>query len=142
MLNTPSYKSSFSQTRLTVLLASLFFMLSSVFSAAAKDISQEQFQQIVKSKQTIVLLDVRTENEFKQGHIANALNIPYDSISMRINELPQSKDTKVVIYCRSGRRAEVARGILAQEGFTNLDHLDGDFNAWQANKMPIVISAD
>jgi phage shock protein E len=104
---------------------------------SAKDISQSQLQKIMKNDQQVVVLDVRTVEEFEQGHIPNAVNIPHKELEARLAELSGAKNTQVVIYCRSGRRAEVAKQVLVTSGFTQLDHLSGDFNEWTSNNLPI-----
>lgn len=122
-------------------LASTLFIILSIFAstlAFAADISQEQLTNRLKSDNNVVLLDVRSESEFNDGHIESAVNIPHSELAERLSELTKSKNNQIVIYCRSGRRAEVARQVLAQNGFTHLDHLSGDFNAWTANNLPIV----
>lgn len=122
-------------TKLNVLLVVL--SLSVLGQAQAKDINQEQLQQLMKSNQQLVILDVRTADEFAKGHIPNAINISHDELKSRLLELNTAKDKQIVIYCRSGRRAEVARELLNEQGFTHLDHLSGDFNGWTSNKLPV-----
>lgn len=111
--------------------------LITTWQVSAKDISQEQFLQIIKSDKEIVVLDVRSAEEFEQGHIANAVNISHTELEARLAELSGAKNTQVVIYCRSGRRAEVAKEVLVKNGFNKLDHLAGDFNEWTSNNLPI-----
>jgi len=118
-----------------MLLVSAFVITLPV---SAKDISQTQLQQLMKSEQQIVLLDVRTVEEFVDGHIPNALNIPHKELEARLAELSGAKNTQIVIYCRSGRRAEVAKQVLVKNGFSHLDHLSGDFNGWTSSKLPMV----
>lgn len=72
-----------------------------------------------------VLLDVRTPEEFAAGHIAGAVNIPYDQIGDRIGELAIDKDTEIGLYCGSGRRAGIAIDTLEKMGFTQLENLGG-----------------
>ena len=105
--------------------------------ATAKEISQAQLQQIMQSEQQVILLDVRTVEEFLAGHIANAVNIPHKELAARLAELSDAKSSQIVIYCRSGRRAEVAQQVLVKNGFAQLDHLTGDFNEWTSNGLPI-----
>lgn len=104
--------------------------------ASAKDITQAELQQLMKNEKQVVLLDVRTVEEFVEGHIPNALNIPHKELEARLAELSGEKNTQIVIYCRSGRRAEVAKQVLVKNGFSHLDHLTGDFNGWTSSKLP------
>lgn len=122
------------------IIVSIFILLTSTlftsFKVAAQDISQEQLQQLMKNEQQIILLDVRTVEEFTEGHIPNAINIPHKELVARLAELSGAKNTQIVIYCRSGRRAEVAKQVLVDKGYTYLDHLTGDFNAWTSSELP------
>ena len=117
----------------------LTLALTTTWLVSAKDISQTQLQQIMKNDKQVVLLDVRTVEEFEEAHIPNAINIPHKELEARLAELSGAKNTQVVIYCRSGRRAEVARQVLVKSGFNQLDHLSGDFNEWSSNNLPIKI---
>jgi rhodanese-related sulfurtransferase len=83
------------------------------------------------------VLDVRTPEEFAAGHVLGAVNIPHDQLPNRIAEITGSKDKEVVVYCRSGKRAAVAEGTLAANGFTRLRHLEGDMIKWQEEKRPL-----
>ncbi|PKG81923.1 rhodanese-like domain-containing protein [Colwellia sp. 75C3] len=118
----------------TIVLA---MALTTTGQVAAEDISQSQLQTIMKNEQQVIVLDVRTVEEFEQGHIPNAVNIPHKQLEARLAELSGAKNTQVVIYCRSGRRAEVAKQVLVKSGFNQLDHLSGDFNEWTSNNLPI-----
>ena len=117
----------------------LTLALTTTWQVSAKDISQTQLQEIMKNDKQVVLLDVRTVEEFEEAHIPNAINIPHKELEARLAELSGAKNTQVVIYCRSGRRAEVARQVLVKSGFNQLDHLSGDFNEWSSNNLPIKI---
>ena len=100
---------------------------------AVTDISQEEF--LSSPPEGALILDVRTEAEFGSGHVPGAVNIPHDELASRLSELA-STDQPVVVYCRSGKRAGVASSVLLDAGYTNVLHLEGDMNAWQANGLP------
>ncbi len=119
-------------TAVMVLVSALVTTLPTL----AKDISQAELQQLMQTEKEVVLLDVRTVEEFVEGHIPNALNIPHKELEARLAELSGAKETQIVIYCRSGRRAEVAKQVLVKNGFNHLDHLTGDFNGWTSSKLP------
>jgi rhodanese-related sulfurtransferase len=84
----------------------------------------------------LVVLDVRTAEEFAAGHVPGAINVPHDQLQGRLAELAGARDKDVVLYCRSGRRAQVAAGVLAQAGFTRVSHLEGDYPAWSGAGLP------
>jgi len=114
----------------------LALALVSTWQVSAKEISQSQLQQVMKNDKQVVLLDVRTVEEFAEGHIPNAINIPHTELDARLAELSTVKNSQVIIYCRSGKRAAIAKEILEKSGFTELDHLTGDFNGWSSSNLP------
>lgn len=72
-----------------------------------------------------VLLDVRTFEEYEEGHIPGAINISNENIQAGTYELRGSKDQKVYVYCRSGNRSKQAAEVLSQDGFTNIIECGG-----------------
>lgn len=81
-----------------------------------------------KKDPNLFLLDVRTPQEYAEGHVPGAVNVPHDQLASRLAEVPKDKD--VVLYCRSGRRAGLAADVLSANGYQRLSHLEGDMNAW------------
>jgi rhodanese-related sulfurtransferase len=117
----------------------LLVALTTTWQVSAEDISQRHLQQLMNSEKNFILLDVRTVAEFEQGHIPNAVNIPHKELEARLAELSGKNNTQIVLYCRSGRRVELATEVLNKNGFNQLDHLSGDFNGWTASDLPIVV---
>lgn len=104
-------------------------------------ISQDAFVASEKSAdQAPFVLDVRTPDEFVSGYVPGAVNIPHDQLASRLAEVP--KDRQVVLYCRSGRRTEIAAQVLASNGYTRLQHLEGDITAWQSARRPMDVPRD
>ena len=98
--------------------------------------TQEQLlEHQAKHAQHLFVLDVRSPEEFKEGHVPGAVNIPYDQMAARMSEVPKDKD--VVLYCRSGRRAGIAADVLQANGYTRLSHLEGDITAWIEQGRPV-----
>lgn len=77
-----------------------------------------------------VLLDVRTDEEFHQGHIPYAKHIPVDQLELRLNELNEMKDRKILCICRSGYRSSLAAEFLFDQGFLQLFNLAGGLLEW------------
>lgn len=98
-------------------------------------VSQQALLDMQTQKTPMLLLDVRTPEEFAAGHIAGAVNIPYDQVAAHLAEIP--KDKQVVVYCKSGRRAGMAVETLSSNGYTKLGHLDGDMQGWTAAGRPV-----
>jgi rhodanese-related sulfurtransferase len=82
----------------------------------------------------LVVLDVRTKEEYTAGHVPGARNVSHDQLTARISELAALKDKEVVLYCRSGRRAQLAAQTLRDAGFTRLLQLEGDYPGWEASR--------
>ena len=88
-----------------------------------KNINFEQAKQIIDNEQ-VLLLDVRTEEEFVTGHITNAINIPVNELEHRMDEL-KDKEQKILVYCKSGRRSVIACEILVDASFKNVYNMGG-----------------
>lgn len=72
-----------------------------------------------------LVLDVRSPEEYSAGHIQEAKNVPYDRIANEAATLEPSRDKPVVIYCKTGRRAEIARQALLRLGFNEVVNAGG-----------------
>ena len=100
-------------------------------AAAVALMSQEALlEHLSRHPDHLFVLDVRTPQEYAEGHVPGAVNVPYDQLASRLAEVPKDKD--VVLYCKSGRRAGIAADVLAANGYTRLSHLEGDMPAWAA----------
>tara|TARA_B100000945_G_C20201566_1_gene511704 strand:- start:187 stop:543 length:357 start_codon:yes stop_codon:yes gene_type:complete len=67
-----------------------------------------------------ILIDVRTEKEFHKSHIPGAINVPLNIIHTRIEKIVNNTNENITLYCRSGRRSELARNILTKLGYSNV----------------------
>ena len=111
---------------------------SAIAADSAQLITSDQVIERIESKDAdMVVLDVRTTEEFAAGHVPGARNIPHDQLPNRLAELAGAKDKEIVVYCRSGRRSEIALDTLASHGFKRVRHMDGDMLKWQEEKRPI-----
>jgi rhodanese-related sulfurtransferase len=93
-------------------------------------------ERVQRGDPDLVLLDVRTPQEFAAGHIPGAINIPYDELPARVRELPAAAQNELVLYCAKGARTEKAIARLREHGYTRLVHLRGDFAQWRASGLP------
>ncbi|WP_338518605.1 rhodanese-like domain-containing protein [Alteromonas gracilis] len=84
-----------------------------------------------------LLIDVRSPQEFAEGHIPGAVNMPHENINEYVSELEGHKDKPIIIYCRSGRRAKLAMKILEELDFSEVMHLEGDMLGWSASGMSV-----
>jgi rhodanese-related sulfurtransferase len=84
-----------------------------------------------------IVLDVRRAEEFAAGRVPGARNLPHDRIVADATALGVPKDAEIVVYCQSGRRANMALESLQKAGYTRLAHLEGDFPGWQSHGRPV-----
>jgi len=114
----------------------LFAFLLGCFSGCAqkvfKDADVQEFEKITAEK-SVVILDVRTPQEFADGHIKDAVNIDVKADSFKDEALRQlsDKNQMIAVYCRSGRRSVTAANILSEEGYKNIVNLNGGILVWQ-----------
>lgn len=83
-----------------------------------------------------MLVDVRTPDEYRNGHVPGAINIPVQELERRVDELGPYRETELVLYCESGVRAGHAERMLQRLGFTQLRSLDGHMRAWRSAGLP------
>ena len=90
-----------------------------------EQITAEQAKTIMDTEKDYIIIDARTEEEFAEGHIENAVLIPEYEIANRAeNELPD-KEQLILVYCRSGRRSKIASEELVKLGYTNVKEFGG-----------------
>ncbi|MGN0733774.1 MAG: rhodanese-like domain-containing protein [Emergencia sp.] len=90
-----------------------------------QQVSMEEGLELMENDSDYILLDVRRIDEFEQGHIPGAINIPNESIGTEeIKALPD-KNQNIYVYCRSGNRSKQASEKLAELGYTNIIEFGG-----------------
>jgi len=112
-------------------LAERVFAISTMNTIAPKDAHK------IINENTISVLDVRTEEEYKNGHIAGSMNIDIQSPNFeeKINSL--NKDAQYVVYCMSGGRSSRAVSLMEQSGFSQVKNLEGGITAWGKEGLEI-----
>lgn len=95
-----------------------------------KNITVDEAYLLIESNKNILILDVRNAAEYSKGHLKNAILIPYDQLQNKINSLAPHKNSPILVYCRSGRRSDMAVTVLLQNKFTNIYHMYQGFSAW------------
>jgi phage shock protein E len=122
------------------LLLAVFLMLAGMTPAMAADapLAAGQLVERQQAGHAPLLLDVRHSDEYRDGHIAGALNIPVEQLGSRAGALGVPRDREIVVYCVSGRRAARAQDTLQSLGYTHVRLLDGSLNAWRQQNLPLV----
>ena len=111
-----------------------FFLLGCAKQAAKSDNEKLTGYQkitpvVVKERldkgEKLIIVDVRTKEEYDSGHIANSLLIPYDEIEKKAPALLTDKNAAIIVYCRTGRRSEIAAKALIGMGYANVADMGG-----------------
>ncbi|MDX8404660.1 MAG: rhodanese-like domain-containing protein [Mariprofundus sp.] len=97
--------------------------------------THDHWQQGENSPIPFMLLDVRTPEEYAEGHIAGARLIPIQVLAERMAEVPHDK--QVYVYCHSGARSSRAAKLLAAKGYTNIENIVGGIVAWKDAGYPV-----
>ena len=122
--------------KLIVLLV-MIFLGSNLYANELWSVAELKTK-IDQSSETLVLLDVRTVEEFDSGRIKNSINIPHELLLSNIELVSEYRDEQLVVYCHSGRRANLVIEVLEKHGFTNIVDIEGDILAWSQSNYPLV----
>lgn len=130
------------------LVVALLFMPLSTIACGSGEMSAEGYEnssikhayqhwsQGSSSSVPFLFIDVRTAEEFAEGHIKGALLIPVQELESRLAEVPHDK--RVYLYCRSGRRSVEAAIMLTGAGYSNIENVVGGIISWKAAGYPVV----
>lgn len=89
------------------------------------NITAEEAKRIMDSEEGYIILDVRTQEEYDEGHIPGAIVISHEEIAEKAEDVLTDKDQLILVYCRSGRRSEIAAEALVELGYTNIKEFGG-----------------
>lgn len=95
---------------------------------AGVDVSIDQALKMWQNKE-VIIIDVRTPQEYKDGHIPGVANIQLDQLVNRSSEVP--KDKKVLLICRSGNRSSQGTNLLRNKGFGNVYNITEGMSSWR-----------
>ena len=107
---------------------------------AFRAVTVQGLQADLEASKVPLLLDVRTDEEYAAGHVAQARHIPLDTLESRLAELEPHKGAEIYVICQSGRRSERASQLLLTKGFTPVN-VEGGTGAWVSAGMPVVEGA-
>ncbi len=92
-----------------------------------KNITQEE---AFSNLENYVFLDLRSQDEFKRGHIKNSINIPFEKLRENYESVLNNKDANIIVYSKSEKTAELASKLLASHGYKNINNM-GSIMGWQ-----------
>jgi rhodanese-related sulfurtransferase len=120
---------------LCIVLFGLILSLS--FAQAQEVLAPEVFKKQIKKKRKIQLLDVRTPEEYAEGHLKNAQNLNFHNENFKSQIAQLNKKKPIYLYCRSGGRSGKTATMLKEMGFTQVYDLQGGITQWKNEKLPI-----
>ncbi len=113
------------KNKIVVKISLLALILVSMIGCSSKketynNIDGKQTQELINNTEDLLVVDVRSKEDYDNGHIEGSINIPYDEFESRISEIEEYKDKTVLLYCTSGNKSEKDSKILAKKGFKNV----------------------
>ena len=104
-----------------------------MFNSRYKNVSAEEANKLISDNKDFIILDVRTKEEFDNGHIPGAKLVPVQVLHTKLNELSEYKDKPILVYCASGGRSPKAVETLSDNDFQNIYHLRRGISSWRYN---------
>ena len=89
------------------------------------------------NREDALVIDVRPMNDFSQGHIVGARNIPMNGFKNQLGQLEKHKERTIVVNCRSGNQSQMACKLLREAGFSKVFNLRGGMMGWQSANLPV-----
>ncbi len=96
-----------------------------------KNVNSTEAKELISSNKDMLILDVRTRDEYAQGHIPGAKLIPVNELPGKVASIEKYRDRPVLVYCASGGRSPSAVRTLLEEDFTKIYHLSRGFLSWR-----------
>ena len=100
-------------------------------------VSAKKFKEIIASDEKFILLDVRSEAEYKAAHLPGALNVERGRIEWILPNIITKTDRTIYVYCQDGKRSGFATERLLEIGYTNTSHIADGFEGWVAAGYPV-----
>lgn len=116
--------------------AAYYFMQTGSGDSDYGNVDVAEARDLIGEKGDLVILDVRTVSEYESGHLEGAINIPVEALSGRLSEL--NPNDELLVYCRTGNRSTTAVGILKENGYDRIYHMDAGIVAWENAGFPTV----
>ena len=85
----------------------------------------------------MLVLDVRSHREYREGHVPGAAHLPFWAVLARAGQLRASRDTPITVYCAHGPRAWIAKAALRARGYRRVSLLKGHMRAWKKEGRPL-----
>lgn len=107
------------------------------FAPNVPHITANEVKQALDEKQDVLLIDVRTPEEFAKNRIKGAINLPVDQVEEQIRSVIPDKEKKIYVYCLSASRSVHAVDAMKKLGYTNVYNVTSGLLAWRAKQLPL-----
>jgi len=94
-------------------------------------ISVEDIHKKIEEGENLTIIDVRTEEEYNEGHIKDSALLTLDTLESKVEEVFPDKDAEMYVYCRSGGRSSMAQMTMERLGYTNTKNISGGILEWE-----------
>lgn len=101
------------------------------------EIKPKEMYESIKNGDEAVILDVRTREEFDEGYIKGAINLPIDKLMDEIAKTVSDKQAKVYVYCHSGARSEAVVEYMVKLGYKNVFNMINGIAQWESENLPL-----
>lgn len=119
------------------LLIAVVIMSVKIALSKVKTVDSQQLTMMLNNENAKVI-DVRSKEDFKKGHIVSAINIPLADIKAnKVDAIEKFKSTPIILVCDSGVTSSQAANMLDKKGFENLSNLKGGMSDWTNANMPV-----
>jgi phage shock protein E len=123
--------------KILILIILIFSTLSFVQGQQVEQLTSIEAEKMMRSNRKLVVIDVRTADEFNQGHIKGAINIDIKQSEAfdKINKLDHN--AIYTVHCRTNHRSTAAVNHMVEKGFKNIYQMTDGFNGWSTNEFPL-----
>ena len=122
---------------LFVIVLLLSFDSSKHGMGGAKSVTPTQLPQL-QARQNVVIVDVNQTDKFKNGHISQSMNLPFEGFTNSIGKLKKHKDKPIVLTCDTGAHSKKVAPLLIKNEFSDVYVLSGGLAAWRKDNLPLV----
>lgn len=120
-----------------LILGALVWTLFQGRSHGVRKLNPSDATRLINSEDAVVL-DVRSDIEYKQGHILNSVHIPHNYLNDQIQKIEKHRDRPIIAACKAGNDSARVGALLHKRGFSKVYSLNGGISAWEAANLPLV----
>lgn len=114
-----------------IFVAAAVLLMACSSAENANSISQSELLTRINNNAAVLILDVRSPEEYRSGHVPGAINIPFGDHERKLALISPAKNDEIIVYCESGYRAAKVETYLIDQGYSEVRHLEGDMKGWR-----------